>query len=231
MADTAMMEKAVIETRSYTRLSMIGSRAVLMEVDCPFDLAHQQRIWAITEAAARWDGVAEAISGMTNVTLLLDQPPRDLTQFHRQFEALWISGIRKEVEGRLLEIDMTYGGAGGPHLAEVAQMTGLSIAEVIEIHSAPDYMVYAVGSHAGYCYLGGLDPRLETPRRKVPLPRLPAGSLSVAGLQTGISASAGPSGWNTIASAEVAFFDPFRTPPALLKCGDRIRFNVAEVLA
>jgi hypothetical protein len=61
-------------------------------------------------------------------------------------------------------------------------MTGLSIDEVVRRHAAPDYTVYAVGSHAGYCYLGGLDPVLQTPRRKVPLPRLPGGSLSMAGL-------------------------------------------------
>ena len=110
-------------------------------------------------------------------------------------------------------------------------MTGFSIDEVIRLHSALDYTVYAVGSHAGYCYLGGLDPRLETPRRKVPLIRLPGGSLSVTGLQTGVSASAGPSGWNTIGSADVRFFDPFRKPASLLKPGDRIRFNPIEVAA
>ena len=65
----------------------------------------------------------------------------------------------------------------------------------------------------------------------MPLTRLPGGSLSVAGLQTGVSASTGPSGWNTIGSADIRFFDPARTPAALLGPGDRIRFVVQEVLA
>ena len=216
---------------SDVKLSMIGSRAVLFEADCPFDLAHQERIWALTAEASKWDGVIEAVPGMTNLTLLLADVPQDLTRIERDLAALWAKGTRREVEGKLLEIDLTYGGAGGPHLADVAEMTGLSIDEVIKLHSATDYTVYAVGSHAGYCYLGGLDKRLETPRRKVPLPRLPGGSLSVAGLQTGVSASAGPSGWNTIGSADISFFDPLRATPALLQPGDRIRFLPVEVSA
>lgn len=209
-------------------LSLIGSRAVLFQAPCPFDLEHQQRFWAIADQATEWDNVREAVPGMTNVTLLLDRVPTDLDRLTSDLTALWNSGIRKEVEGRLLPIDIAY---DGPHLAEVADLTGLPVDEVVRLHAAPEYTVYAVGSHAGYCYLGGLDPRLETPRRKVPLPRLPGGSLSVAGLQTGVSASMGPSGWNTIGSTDVSFFDPTRDPPALLAPGDRIRFNPVKVQA
>ena len=214
-----------------TRSSLIGSRALLFQADCPFDLPHQQRFWALADEAAGWPGVREAVPGMTNLTLLLDRVPVDVDRLDADLAKLWRSGIRKQVEGRLLEIDIAYGGKGGPHLAEVAEMTGHSVDEVVRRHAAPEYTVYAVGSHAGYCYLGGLDPWLATPRRKVPLTRLPGGSLSVAGLQTGVSASAGPSGWNTIGAAEVVFFDPAREPAALLRPGDRIRFHPAAVLA
>ncbi|SMY10182.1 5-oxoprolinase subunit PxpB [Flavimaricola marinus] len=216
---------------SDTRLSMIGSRAVLFEANCPFDLAHQERVWALAKEASQWDGVSQAVPGMTNLTLLLSDVPQDLTRLQKDLTSLWVSAQRLEINGRLLEVDLTYGGEGGPHLADVAEMTGLSIDTVIKLHSAQDYTVYAVGSHAGYCYLGGLDPRLDTPRRKVPLANLPGGSLSVAGLQTGVSASAGPSGWNTIGSAKVSFFEPDRSPPALLQPGDRIRFRPVGVMA
>ena len=212
-------------------LTSIGSRAVLFQADCPFDLEHQRRFWEMADAAGSWKGVREAVPGMTNLTLLLEDVPNDLDSLTSKLDALWNSGIRKSVEGQLLEVDIVYGGDGGPHLADVAEMTGFSIDEVIRLHSAPVYTVYAVGSHAGYCYLGGLDPRLETQRRKVPLTRLPGGSLSVAGLQTGVSASTGPSGWNTIGSADVRFFDPARNPASLLKPGDRIRFNPIEIAA
>jgi KipI family sensor histidine kinase inhibitor len=209
---------------------MIGSRAVLFQAECPFDLEHQQRFWAVADAAALWTGVREAVPGMTNLTLLLDRVPDDFDRLADRLTELWQSGMRKTVEGRLLEIDVRFGGKGGPHLAAVAEMTGFSMDEVVRLQSASDYTVYAVGSHAGYCYLGGLDPRLETPRRNVPLTRLPGGSLSLAGLQAGVSASAGPSGWNTIGNADVRFFDPFRKPASLLKPGDRIRFRPVEVV-
>lgn len=212
-------------------LSFIGSRGLLFQPDCPFDLPSQQRIWALAEEVATWPGVAEAVPGITNLTLLFQRVPQDTARLLRDLTQLWASGRRKVPEGRLLEIPITYGGTGGPHLAEVATLTGLSVDEVIRRHTAPDYTVYALGSHAGYGYLGGLDPSLLTPRRKVPLPRLPGGSLSMAGLQTGISASAGPSGWNTVGTADVTFFDPARDPAALLQPGDRVRFVVAEVLA
>lgn len=213
-----------------TRMTLIGSRAVLFEANCPFDLDHQTRFWGLAEEAATWPGVRESVPGMTNLTLLLDHVPTDTGKLAKKLDRLWHSGIRKQVDGKLLDIDIVYGGKGGPHLADVADMTGLGIDDVVKIHAAPEYTVYAVGSHAGYCYLGGLDPRLETPRRKVPLARLPGGSLSIAGRQTGVSASTGPSGWNTIGSAEVTFFDPQRNPAALLSPGDRIRFTPAKVI-
>ena len=69
------------------------------------------------------------------------------------------------------------------------------IDDIVALHTAPDYVVYALGSHPGYCYLGGMDPRLATPRRKSPVLSIPGGAVSIGGAQTGISASTGPSGW------------------------------------
>lgn len=209
----------------------IGSRTFIYQADCPFDLDHQRRFWALAEAAGARDDVAEAVPGMTNLTLRFDSVPTDLDDLTRQLDALWAEGRQKDLTGKIIEIDIVYGGTGGPHLQEVCDLTDLSVDEVVHRHTAPDYTVFAVGSHAGYCYLGGLDPRLETPRRKVPLQSLPGGSLSVAGLQTGVSASAGPSGWNTIGAADISFFDPFKQPAALLEPGDAIRFVPTEVIA
>lgn len=213
-----------------SKTSMIGSRALLFQVACPFDLEHQQRFWAIADEASHWPGVREAVPGMTNLTLLLEKIPSDISQFEKKLKSLWQSGVRKQMDGRLLEADIVYGGERGPHLKEVAIMLDKTIDDIVRLHTAPEYTVFAVGSHAGYCYLGGLDPALETPRRKIPLTNLPGGSLSMAGMQTGISASAGPSGWNTLGYADINFFDPFRDPPSLLQPGDRVRFTPIQVI-
>jgi KipI family sensor histidine kinase inhibitor len=123
-----------------------------------------------------------------------------------------------------------YGGEDGPHLADVVSHTGLSIEEIVHLHAAPLYPVYALGSHPGYCYLGGMDARLATPRRRVPVLRIPGGSVSIGGAQTGVSASDGPSGWNTIGATAMRFFDPAARPPAALRPGDSIRFCVERVI-
>jgi KipI family sensor histidine kinase inhibitor len=74
-----------------------------------------------------------------------------------------------------------------------------------------------------------MDPRIATPRRQTPVLSIPGGSVSIGGTQTGVSASAGPSGWNTIGSTSMSFFDPTHQPPAALKPGDFIRFRVEGV--
>lgn len=213
------------------RISLLGTTGLVFEAPGAFDLGNQQRIWGMADALATWAEVREAVPGMTNLTILFEQPPHDVKAFGERLASLWESGISKTVAGRTIDLPIVYGGSGGPHLLEVAQLTGLSVDEVVSIHSAPVYTVYAVGSHAGYCYLGGLDPRLFVPRRAVPLMSIPAGSLSIAGAQTGVSASAGPSGWHTIGSADISFFDPTRNPPSLLSPGDSIRFRPDKVVS
>jgi KipI family sensor histidine kinase inhibitor len=212
------------------RYSLLGLSALIFEAPGEFDLDHQRRIWAMADIVASWPQVREAVPGMTNLTVLFRQPPEDPWALGGRLVELWQSGVSKDMDGRTLDIPIVYGGEGGPHLAEVAEMTGLSIEAVVAIHSAPLYPVYAVGSHAGYCYLGGLDQRLFLPPRAVPLLSIPGGSLSIAGRQTGVSASAGPSGWHTIGSANAVFFDPHRSPPALLAPGDAIRFHPEKIL-
>jgi 5-oxoprolinase (ATP-hydrolysing) subunit B len=135
-----------------------------------------------------------------------------------------------EVEGRLFELPVTYGGEDGPDLDHMARETGLAREDVVAIHAAREYTVFALGSHPGYGYLGTVDPRLFIPRRQVPRVTVPAGSVSIGGWQTGASASAGPSGWHTIGRTPQRFFDPAADAPVLLSPGDRIRFIVEAIL-
>ena len=212
------------------RISLLGTTGMIFEAPGAFDLDHQRRIWGMADSVAQWNDVLEAVPGMTNLTILFARPPLDPDAFGDRLVALWDGGIAKAVTGRTLDLPIVYGGAGGPHLAEVSELTGLAADDIVAIHSAPLYTVYAVGSHAGYCYLGGLDARLFVPRKAVPLLSIPAGSLSIAGAQTGVSASAGPSGWHTIGSADIAFFDAAKDRPSLLQPGDSIHFHPQQVL-
>jgi KipI family sensor histidine kinase inhibitor len=212
-------------------ISLLGTTALLFEA--PGDemsLATQQRIWALAREAEAWPEVAEAVPGMNNLMLTFARAPRDRQGLEARLLAAWAEARPLELGGRVVELPVVYGGAGGPHLADVVAHTGLDVDEIVQRHSAPLYPVYALGSHPGYCYLGGMDPRIATPRRKVPVLSIPGGAVSIGGVQTGVSASAGPSGWNTIGSTSMCFFDPALHPPALLQPGDSIRFRVEKVI-
>ncbi|APW37426.1 allophanate hydrolase [Rhodoferax koreense] len=214
-------------------LTLLGTTALLFEAPGALDLAPQQRIWAMAQALQSLPEVREAVPGMNNLMLTFARPPRDLPAL-KVFEArvlqAWSDTQPLPLQGRVVELPVVYGGAGGPHLADVVAHTGLSIDAVVELHAAPLYPVYALGSHPGYCYLGGMDARIATPRRAVPIVNLPGGSVSIGGVQTGVSASAGPSGWNTIGSTTMDFFNPAADPPAVLQPGDCVRFRVQDII-
>lgn len=210
-------------------ISPLGTSALLLEAPGELCLEVQQRIWSLAREVEAWPEVGEAVPGMNNLMVTLARPPLDFTALQARLQAAWQEAPALALEGRVVELPVVYGGDGGPHMADVVAHTGLSVDEIVQRHSAPLYPVYALGSHPGYCYLGGMDPRIATPRRKVPVLRIPGGSVSIGGVQTGVSASAGPSGWNTIGSTSMNFFDATRDPPALLQPGDSIRFRVERV--
>ena len=124
--------------------------------------------------------------------------------------------------GRLVEIPVWY---DGPDLDAVALQTGLSVADVVARHTGPEYRVALLGFVPGFAYLGQLDPSLVLPRRPTPRARVPAGSVAIAGAQTGIYPAATPGGWHLIGRTDLRMFDPARKPPALLAVGDRVRFR------
>jgi KipI family sensor histidine kinase inhibitor len=211
-------------------ISVLGTSALLFEAPGEMALESQQRIWALAREAQGWPEVREAVPGMNNLMLSFARAPRTLGDLEARLQAAWLAARPLPLEGRVVELPVVYGGAGGPHMGDVVAHTGMGIDEIVERHSAPLYPVYALGSHPGYCYLGGMDPRIATPRRKVPVVSIPGGAVSIGGAQTGVSASEGPSGWNTIGSTSMHFFDPAQDPPALLRPGDSIRFRVEKVI-
>jgi KipI family sensor histidine kinase inhibitor len=159
--------------------------------------------------------------------------PREDAHAHaaQVLRAAWAtSSCTQPHAGRLVEIGVRYGGADGPDLAEVAQHAGLTVAEVVRRHAAPEYRVAMLGFAPGFPYLSGLDPALATPRLAQPRLRLEAGSVAIGGAQTGIYPQAGPGGWRVIGRTAARLFDPAREPASLLQPGDRVRF-VAEPAA
>ena len=124
----------------------------------------------------------------------------------------------------VVEIPVCYGGEYGPDLLEVSQHCSLTPEEVIARHTAPTYRIYMLGFTPGFPYLGGMDPSIAAPRRKEPRIHIPAGSVGIAGEQTGVYPIVSPGGWQLIGRTPLRLFDPQKEQPILLSAGAGIRF-------
>jgi inhibitor of KinA len=126
--------------------------------------------------------------------------------------------------GRLVEIPVWYDPAVAPDLADLAAAKGLDPAALAARHAAPEYLVYAIGFRPGFPFLGTVEADLAAPRLDQPRPRVAAGSVGIAGRQTGIYPVDGPGGWRIVGRTPLAVFDRARPRPFLLEVGDRVRF-------
>jgi inhibitor of KinA len=127
-------------------------------------------------------------------------------------------------EPRLLEIPVCYGGHFGPDLDDLCSMHGITPSQAIELHTSASYDVFFLGFVPGFAYLGGLPKALAMPRLTTPRRSVPAGSVGIAGDQTGVYPFATPGGWRLIGRTPVAMFRPDRSNMSLLSIGDRVRF-------
>ncbi|WP_336754870.1 5-oxoprolinase subunit PxpB [Pantoea sp. USHLN298] len=206
------------------RCYLLGERAVVLELEPPISLASQQRIWGLNQRLQAFGSVLEVIPGMNNITLILRDPQQSALDAIERLQRWWEESEAQLPASRQVDIPVIYGGEAGPDLAVVAEQALLSISQVVELHSSSEYVVYFIGFQPGFPYLGGLDPRLHTPRRAEPRVSVPAGSVGIGGSQTGVYPLASPGGWQLIGQTPIALFDPLQQPPTLLRPGDTVRF-------
>ena len=128
-------------------------------------------------------------------------------------------------ESRVVEIPVCYGGELGPDLLDVAAACGMKPHRVVELHSAETYHAYFVGFAPGFAYLGDVPEQIATRRLAMPRPRVPAGSLGIAGRQTGVYPFATPGGWRILGRTPLAMFKADREPMALIAVGDQVKFK------
>ena len=203
-----------------------GDRAMVVEFGAEIDPEINALVHRATDAIERagLDGVVELVPTYRSLTLHFDPL---LTGYDTLQQAILDLNLDEggAVGGqRVVEIPTLYGGEYGPDLGFVAENAGLSESDVVEIHSGSDYLVYAMGFSPGFPYLGGLDPRLNTPRLTTPRTLIPGGSVGIAETQTGAYPVASPGGWQLIGRTPLKLFDPEADPPALINAGDRVRF-------
>lgn len=206
------------------RCYLLGETAVVLELEPPITLATQKRIWGLAQRLVDAPNVLEVIPGMNNITVTLRNPQTLALDAIERLQRWWEESEALEPESRFIEIPVTYGGKQGPDLADVAQNSGLSEKQVVELHASVDYVVWFLGFQPGFPYLGSLPEQLHTPRRAEPRLIVPAGSVGIGGSQTGIYPLATPGGWQLIGHTAIKLFDPRRDEPILLRPGDTVRF-------
>jgi len=197
-------------------IRQFGEAALLVEAGTP------ERAQALA-ASLRADpiaGIEGIVPGLASVLIELD--PFGPVTIHDAVAARLAEVNEAPPAGRLRTIPVVY---DGPDLAAVAELCGLSEAEVIERHSATELRVLFDGFAPGFAYLGDLPDELRVPRLDTPRTRTAAGSVGIAGPMSGIYPAELPGGWRIIGRTPVALFDPHRDPPAYLVPGDAVRFE------
>jgi inhibitor of KinA len=132
------------------------------------------------------------------------------------------------VQGKLHKIPVCYDAPHSPDLPLMCEAKKLTAAEIVQLHTAAPFHVYMIGFMPGFPYMGVLPDVLQMPRLSVPRTSVPAGSVGIAGPQTGIYPFASPGGWNIIGQTPVRLFDAHRPQPCLLQAGDSVQFYAID---
>jgi KipI family sensor histidine kinase inhibitor len=209
------------------RLLPAGDSALLIEFGDEVDLGLNARVHSLARVlnAQSMVGLGEAVPTYRSLLLHYDAAclAYDEVIVLAQ-DALAKAETPWQTSPRVVEVPTCYGGDYGPDLEYVARRSGLSQGDVIARHSTVLYPIYMLGFSPGFPYMGGLAADIATPRRTSPRIRVPAGSVGIAGSQTGIYPIATPGGWQLVGRTPLRLFDPERDPPTLLQPGDRVRF-------
>lgn len=208
-------------------LAALGDSAILLTLGDAVERELNRRVRACVNSikAAGLAGVMEVVPAYASLAVHYDAAAVGADEMMSSLREIVQAPPPDKAElasGALVTIPVQYNGADLPAVAEA---TGLSAEEVIARHSAVEYYVYMIGFTPGFAYLGDVEPALRLPRREVPRARVPRGSVAIAGAQTAVYPHETPGGWHLIGTTDLLLFDPRRDSPALLRAGDRVRFE------
>lgn len=209
----------------------LGDAALLIQLGDEIDITINQRVHALAAIldASSIEGFIETVPAYG--TLLLHYDPLILTCAKI---SKWVRAKLDQMEDTKLrkpwqvEVPVRYGGEFGVDLEFVASNCGLSVEDVIRLHSARTYTVYMMGFTPGFPYMGKLDGAIVTPRLSTPRTCVPAGTVAIAGSQTGIYPIDSPGGWRLIGWTSLRLFDLESESPFLFSPGDEVKFVVEK---
>lgn len=209
------------------RFLLAGDKALCVELGDAISPEVNHRVRNLSRAVERQSipGITDLVPTYRSILVYYDPMRISYSELEARIRALE-NRLEEEIAEvpRLLEVPTVYGGDYGPDLEHVASHCGLSTGEVIGIHSGTDYLIYMMGFTPGFTYLGGMSEKIATPRLQTPRGVVPAGSVGIAGQQTGVYPAESPGGWQLIGRTPLELFDPDRDPPVAVDPGDYVRF-------
>jgi inhibitor of KinA len=214
-----------------SKIVPLGDSALLVQLGDKIDIALNQRIHTLAALIdiSPLGGVIETVPAYA--TLLIHYDPLMLTYTKI---SKWVRAKLDQVEDatlrepRQLEVPVRYGGEYGADLKFVADYHHLRVEDVIRIHAEKPYTIYMMGFTPGFPYMGKLDDAIVTPRLETPRTHVPAGTVAIAGSQTGIYPIDSPGGWQLIGHTSLRLFDPESDSPFLFSPGDEVKFIVEK---
>ncbi len=212
----------------HVRVIAAGDSAWLIELPERLDPEVNGRAieiaWMVEQAALT--PVTDIVVGYRSVMVYVDPLAAGASDIRDTLERLsQQEPARDATRGRLVDVPICYGGEFGPDLSDVAAFGRCTSEQVITRHLDAEYRVFVVGFVPGWAYMASVDPSIAAPRRPSPRLAVPAGSLGIAGRQTGIYPASTPGGWNLIGRCPIRPYDPDRAEPFLFRAGDRVCFR------
>ena len=216
---------------TYPQIKLTGDTSVAVVFGDAISYDIHTRIRAFDEALAEAEieGIYETVP--TYCSLMIHYAPEVIRYQElcgKLEEILAVAHEAKKLSTTVMEIPVCYGGEYGPDLNYVAEYHQMDPEEVIRIHTGAEYLIYMLGFTPGFSYMGGMDEKIATPRLKTPRLLIPAGSVGIAGGQTGIYPIDSPGGWQLIGRTPVKMYDAHRDVPILLDAGLHVKFFAVD---
>jgi len=204
-----------------------GDTALVVDFGNQVDLNVSAKVLALAGRldALKVDGVIETVPTIRSLSIYYEPLTISATGLEQQVADILEHLEEAPAPGRTRDIPVCYDPELAPDLEWVASQCDLTAAQVIEMHSSRIYHAYMIGFLPGLAYLGDLAPELTLPRRTTPRPKIPASSLGIGGKLTCIYPMATPCGWHLIGRSPVSLWDPTLATGALLRAGDKVKFN------
>ncbi|MBI5792870.1 MAG: 5-oxoprolinase subunit PxpB [Rhodocyclales bacterium] len=213
------------------RLLDLGDGALTLEFGDRIDADLNARVIAARDALAAMllDGISDLVPTWRSLTVHFDPLRIDRNALSAQLLQAAQAMPQESALATRWRIPVSFGGESGPDLAQVAQATGRSEADVVDAICATELRVFLIGFLPGFPYLGELPAWMHLPRRSTPRTAVPANSLAIAGAQAAIYPWQSPGGWHLLGQTPVRLFDVSDAArPALLAPGDSVRFTAVD---